>query len=376
MGYSQGRIFNTISSQFLLNCTSKPQETPMDQQLPEQPNFTQPKADDEITLKDIILKIQEWWSIVWPQRTGIIALSLAIGLIAALYTKFIAKPTYTASYQLFFQEESGGLSGAMRLASSFGLGGGVGSASSSATVQEYLTSRSNIAKAMTAPLESGRLIDRYYAESLKENEEFAKDFTLNFGTNQRYTDSTLTVLFNTLNAEYLTSTFDEESGTLAFSVTAENEAFAYDLANSLVNNTQEQFKEWKREKSQTAVVAFQKKVDSLEVSIDNALYLLGQYEDQNNSLVSSVDKMKRMRLTIDFESLKVAYGEYVKGLEMSKAELMNLEAPFKYFDQPTYPLLKEKGSAAKSGVFGSVITGFLLVLFFIGRVEAGNIMAD
>ena len=123
-------------------------------------------------------------------------------------------------------------------------------------------------------------------------------------------------------------------------------------------------------------MAFQKKVDSLEVSIDNALYLLGQYEDQNNSLVSSVDKMKRMRLTIDFESLKVAYGEYVKGLEMSKAELMNLEAPFKYFDQPTYPLLKEKGSAAKAGVFGSIITGFLLVLFFIGRVEAGNIMAD
>ena len=68
----------------------------MDQQLPEQPNFTQPKADDEITLKDIILKIQEWWSIVWPQRTKIIALSLAIGLVAALYTKFIAKPTYTA----------------------------------------------------------------------------------------------------------------------------------------------------------------------------------------------------------------------------------------------------------------------------------------
>ena len=33
-----------------------------------------------------------------------------------------------------------------------------------------------------------------------------------------------------------------------------------------------------------------------------------------------------MRLTIDMEALKVAYGEYIKGLEMSKAELMNLEA--------------------------------------------------
>ena len=118
----------------------------MDQQLPEQPNFTQPKADDEITLKDIILKIQEWWSIVWPQRTKIIALSLAIGLSSRLYTKFIAKPTYTASYQLFFQEESGGLQGAMRLASSFGLGVGGGSA------LQAQRCRSSLLRVTTSPM--------------------------------------------------------------------------------------------------------------------------------------------------------------------------------------------------------------------------------
>jgi hypothetical protein len=55
---------------------------------------------------------------------------------------------------------------------------------------------------------------------------------------------------------------------------------------------------------------------------------------------------------------------------------MNLEGPFKYFDEPIFPLQKDKGSAAKAGAFGSIITGFLLVLFFIGRVEASNIMAD
>ncbi len=333
-------------------------------------------AEDEITLKDIILKIQDWFSIVWPKRVRIVLLSVAIGLMAALYTKFLTRPTYTASYQLFFQEESGGLSGAMRLASSFGLSMGGGSASSSATVQEYLTSRSNIAHAMTAELKNGRLIDRFYAEAFEQDEEFMEEFEANFGTNQRYTDSTITVLFNALNENFLVSSFDEETGTLSFSVKAEDESFAFDLANLMVIGTEEQFKNWKKEKSLNAVQAFQKKVDSLEINIDQSLFQLGQYEDQNNSLVSSVDKMKRMRLTIDFERTKVSYGEYVKGLEMSKAELMNLEPPFKYFDAPTYPLFKEKGSAAKAGVFGSVITGFLLVLFFIGRVEAKNIMAD
>jgi hypothetical protein len=348
----------------------------MDQQLPQQPNSSQPKADDEITLKDIILKIQQWWAIVWPQRTKIIALSLTIGLIAALDTKFLTQPTYTASYQLFFQEESGGLSGAMRLASSFGLGGGGGSASTSATVQEYITSRNNIAHAMTAPLENGRLIDRYYQEAIEENEEFAQEFTSKFGINQRYTDSVLIQVALGFKEGVLGASFDEESGVLGFSVVTFDESFTYDLATLLVENTESQFKDWKKEKGLAAVAGFQKKVDSLELSLDATLRRLGEYQDQNNSLISAVDKMEQMRLTIDMEALKVAYGEYIKGLEMSKAELMNLEGPFKYFDEPIFPLQKDKGSAAKAGVFGSIITGFLLVLFFIGRVEASNIMAD
>jgi len=373
---NDGPIFRVISSQFLLNCTSKPQENSMDQQLPQQPNSSQPMADDEITLKDIILKIQQWWAIVWPKKNLIVAISLLIGLSAALYTKFLTQPTYTASYQLFFQEESGGLSGAMRLASSFGLGGGGGSASSSATVQEYITSRNNIAHAMTAELENGRLIDRYYQEAIEEDEEFAQEFTSKFGANQRYTDSVLIQVALGFNEGVLGASFDEESGVLGFSVVTYDESFTYDLATLLVENTEAQFKDWKKEKGLAAVAAFQKKVDSLELSLDATLRRLGEYQDQNNSLISAVDKMEQMRLTIDMEALKVAYGEYIKGLEMSKAELMNLEGPFKYFDEPVFPLQKDKGSAAKAGVFGSIITGFLLVLFFIGRVEASNIMAD
>ena len=349
----------------------------MNEQLPDAPQRNLAPADDEITLKDIILKIQEWFAIVWPHRKNIIIYSLAIGLMAALYTKFLTKPTYSASYQLFFEEEGGGMSGAMRLASSFGFSlGGVGGATSSITVKEYLTSRDNIAKAMLAELDSGRLVDRYYARALEKDEEFAEEYSSKFGTNQRYTDSVLTEITIALNEQHLGASMDEETGVVSFSVNFKNEGFVYDLSNQLIANTEEAFIDWKKEKSQEAVKGFQRKVDSLELAIDATLRRLGEYEDQNNSLVSSVDKMKRMRLTIDMEALKVSYGEYIKGLELSKAELINLEPPFKYFDAPTYPLITDDKSAAKAGVFGSVITGFLLVLFFIVRVEAKNIMAD
>jgi len=348
----------------------------MNDSLQNQENKMNSRGEEEISLKDVIFKIHEWWGIVWSLKLLILSLSLILGLSSALYTKFLTKPTYTASYQLFFQEESGGLSSAMRLASSFGISGGGGPASSSATVQKFLTSRNNIAHVMIADLDNGRLIDRYYAKALADNEEFSTEFTSSFGINQRYTDSVLTQAFLTFNQGVLGASFDEETGVLGFNVTTYDESFTYDLATQLVQNTEVQFKDWQRQKTQNNVLAFQGKVDSLELALDLCLRNLGAYQDQNNSLVYALDKMEQQRLTIDLESLKIAYGEYIKALEMSKAELMNLEGPFKYFDEPIFPLKKEESSASKAGVFGSVITGFLLVLFFIGRVEAGKIMSD
>ena len=268
------------------------------------------------------------------------------------------------------------MSSAMRLASSFGFSLGSGGGASSIAVQEYLTSRDNVAKAMTTVSDQGLMAERYYAAALEGDEEFKEEFFAAFGKNQRYTDSILSEITLELNEWFISTGLDEESGTVNFSVNGYDEAFVFDLSQALISNTEEAFLDWKKKKSLSAVDAFQVKVDSLETAIDATLRRLGEYEDQNNSLVSSVDKMKRMRLTIDMEALKVAYGEYIKGLEMSKADLMSLEPPFKYFDAPTYPLYKEEGSVAKAGVFGAIISGFLIVLSFIGRVEAKKIMAD
>ena len=153
----------------------------------DQENKINSRVDDEISLKDIILKIQDWWGIIWYYKVRIIAISLVIGISAALYTKFTDKPTYTASYKLFFQEESGGLSSAMRLASSFGLTGigGGGASSSSATVQEFIISRNNIAHAMNADLNGGLLIDRYYAEAMEGDKEFLFENKANLNVNRR-----------------------------------------------------------------------------------------------------------------------------------------------------------------------------------------------
>ena len=113
----------------------------------------------------------------------------------------------------------------MRLASSFGFSLGAGGGTSTVAVQEYLTSRDNIAKAMKTISEKGSLAQRYYELNLERDEDFAQEFSEEFGKNQRYTDSILSEITLELNEWYLSASLDEESGTVNFSINGYDEAF-------------------------------------------------------------------------------------------------------------------------------------------------------
>ena len=199
----------------------------------EQENKINLKVEDETSLKDVVNKILEWWGILWPLKFRIFGLSLIIGISLGLYANFLLRPKYTASYQLFFQEEMSGLSSAMRLAASFGLGGLGSGSSSSATVKEFLTSRNNITKALMADLDNGRLIDRYYSRAFKKDEKFAQEFITKFDFNKRYRDSILTEAFIVFNEDFLRTSLKEKTGVLELNVKTQNELFTYDLATPI-----------------------------------------------------------------------------------------------------------------------------------------------
>ena len=171
----------------------------MNEQIPNNVQRDNSGLNDEITLKDIILKLREWFALVRPNLFGIIAFSLTIGVCAVLYAKYIARPTYSASYDLFFEEESGGMSSAMRLASNFGFSLGGSAGTSSIAVRKHLTSRQNISKALMADLQGGRLMDRYFEYQLEEDADFAAVYKDSLGMPQRFKDSLITYATLELN---------------------------------------------------------------------------------------------------------------------------------------------------------------------------------
>ena len=128
--------------------------------------------NDEISLKEVILKIREWYRFLLTKWKLILVVSAVGGAIGLGYA-FSQKPIYTATLTFAMEDEKsggGGLSGALGLASSFGIdlgGGGAGSAFSGPNLMALMKSRKIVEKTLLSPVEyKGKTISLadYYIE--------------------------------------------------------------------------------------------------------------------------------------------------------------------------------------------------------------------
>ena len=79
--------------------------------------------NDEISLKELVLKIKEWYQFLLTKWKLIVLAGIIGGLIGFTYA-FFQKPTYKALLTFALEEEKsggGGLGGALGLASQFGI---------------------------------------------------------------------------------------------------------------------------------------------------------------------------------------------------------------------------------------------------------------
>lgn len=344
--------------------------------------------DDEISLKELILKIREWWQYLWSKKWIIIAAGLVGGLLGLSYS-FIKKPVYTATTTFVLEsgEKGGGLGAYAGVASMMGidLGGGGGGIFQGDNILELYKSRTMLEKTLLSPVDSASqqpLIERYLEISgMRESWEKKPQLqSLRFKSGEvlsqikdsqqrRLKDSVVSKVVEDLNKTALgVAKPDKKLSIIKVDVKSKDEVFAKRFNEELVGNVNEFYIQTKTKKSLDNVKILQHKTDSVRAVMNGAIYVAASVADATPNLNPTRQVQRAapvQRAQFSAETNKAVLGEMVKNLEMSKMALLKETPLIQVVDEPVYPLKKDKLGKVKGIVLGGIILALLTVFSIV-----------
>ena len=335
--------------------------------------------DDEISLKELIQKIQEWIAYLKTQWKLIIGIAALGGIIGFTYASF-QKPSYLATTTFVLEEDKGGGGGALGLASSFGfdLGGGGGGLFTSSNIIELMKSRLVVEKTLLNPVQiAGKEISLadYYIQINELKEGWAKKSALaniNFPINADRTkfsleqDSILqTISAGLTKTNLVIAQKDKKVSIISLTVKTESELFSKLFCEQLLKETSDFYIETKSKKSRLNVDILQHQADSIRAELNGAITGVAAASDNvyNLNPAYNVKKTPGTRRQVDVQANTAILTQLVAQLELSKVSLRKETPLVQLIDRPILPLEKDKVGRLKSLVFGGFLAGFLTVLY-------------
>ena len=339
--------------------------------------------NDEISLKELIQKIQEWIAYLKTQWKLIIGIAALGGIIASSIDSFI-KPSYLATSTFVLEEDKGGggLGSAMGLASSFGfdLGGGGGGLFTSFNIIELMKSRLVVEKTLLKPVKvAGKEISLadYYIQINELKEDWVKKpglANINFPANADRTKFSLQQdsILQTISAELIKKNLtiiqkDKKASIISLTVKTESELFSKLFCEQLLKETSDFYIETKSKKSKLNVDILQRQADSIRAELNGAITGVAAASDNvyNLNPAYNVKKTPGTRRQVDVQANTAILTQLVAQLELSKVSLRKETPLVQLIDRPILPLEKEKLGRLKSLVLGGFLAGFLTVLYLV-----------
>ena len=343
----------------------------------------QQRDNDEISIKELIQKIQEWIAYLKKQWKLIIGIAALGGIIGFVYASF-QKPTYLATTTFVLEEDKGGggLGGAMGLASSFGfdLGGGGGGLFSSSNIIELMKSRLVVEKTLLNPVQvNGKEISLadYYIQINELKEGWAKKpevANIGFPANADRTkfsleqDSILYGISSGLSKNNLViEQEDKKVSIISLTVKTENELFSKLFCEQLLKETSDFYIETKSKKSRLNVDILQHQADSIRSELNSAITGVATASDNvyNLNPAFNVKSAPSKRRQVDVQANTAILTQLVAQLELSKVSLRKETPLVQLIDRPILPLEKDKVGRLKSLILGGFLAGFLTVLYLV-----------
>lgn len=349
------------------------------------------RQDDTITLKDLILKLQEWWRYLLSKWLLIVIFGL-IGAGLGLVRSLLGKISYIGELTFVLEDNQGNpLSSYMGLASQFGIDLGGNSTSGVFTgdnIIEFLQSRLMIEKSLLSPIKiDGKVmsladlyIDSYEMRDSWANKPALK--ALHFPPNadrrkfSRQQDSILSLIHKEITENRLEiDKPDKKLNFISVRCTTVSEAFSQTFTQQLVKEATGFYVDTKTKRNKVNVDRLQSQADSLEMMLNRKTFSAAAAQDLNLNPARQVAGVSSELAMRDKLVLQTMYGEVVKNLELSKIAMAHETPVIQIVDTPILPLERKKFGKLKGLVLGGFLGGVLIVLALIIKKMYREIMS-
>jgi uncharacterized protein involved in exopolysaccharide biosynthesis len=334
---------------------------------------------EEISLKELILKTKEWISYLWGYKWRILIAGIVGAALGFSYAKYFTKPSYTSTVSFTMEQKGGSGSALGGLASSLGLGD-IGASSSSGMFGGenvlFLMKSNRIIhqslKEAQPELKGDNLLNAYiqnhFQKALEEHKInlFSKDLdSLSFSRKQ---DSLLQVITKAIReTQVLADRQDKKTTIINLEVKDMNEQWAYLFSKALVKNAIDLYLEIKIGKLLRAEEELTNKRDSIRGLLDGSITTLAFETDLNSHTPLMRYKTNQVKKQIDVEVLKSMYANVIQNLEVTKIQRAQEEPIIEIIDEPILPLEKIQFGKLKGLLIGGFLIAFLMTGILLSR---------
>lgn len=333
--------------------------------------IAEPQYISQTGLLFVRLLFKSWWVFA--------LIGLVAGLAGFLYARSVP-PKYES--RLSFAVDAGnsdGLSGAMNLAAQFGFGFGSGqSMFDGDNILEIMKSRRMIETVLlSVDTFDGKpitLVD-YYIKTGDINEILVesprlKNISFPVGSKKEsltyLQDSILNNIYLAFATEFISATRPERKLSIyEVKVTNENEKFAKDFTDRLVDATSNFYSEITSKKDKETLDILEKRVNSLRGNVSSSIDVRTSAQDANVNPAFAAAQSPLLKQQYNMQAYGEAYKEMFKTLEIARYQYLKKIPLLQIIDHADYPMKKIKQGKVKTAIqFSAIAFMVSLILFY------------
>lgn len=333
-------------------------------------------VNDEISLKELIQKLQATLTYLWSYRLGLMLMGLLGGVLGFGYAHFFKKVTFTSRLTFVIEERSAGGGNLMGLASQFGLdlGGGGGGIFSSENLILLLRSQKILESALLEEhpaLNNDHLLNAYlqnnYADAIQKGKARLLPSGHQRANFSRANDSTLSEVVAAIQKNTRVSKMDKKASIIDLQLTDSNELWAFLMSQLIIEKATEMYLDLKTGKTSRTIAVLEERVDSVKNELDALMGSAAVEADQNQSLVLMRARVPAAKKQMQIQMLTAMYGELVKNLELTRFTLEREEPVIQIIDAPRLPLTIKGQGRVRMSIIVSFMCTFIAASILLVR---------